>query len=73
MKQLHHQTSKSLESSGNADRWADLDEDTLGGGNVDLQLSGLVDGGIKEGKKTLSRHSSVSRQVNVGASAFVLT
>lgn len=42
MEQLHHQTSESLEGSGDADSGADFNEDTFRGVDVDLQLSSLV-------------------------------
>lgn len=53
MQQLHHQSSKSLKGTGYSHSWADLDEDSLGGVNVYLEFSSLVDWRIEKGKKTL--------------------
>lgn len=58
MEQLHHQTRKALEGSGNPNGRADLDQDTLGGVNEDLQFPGLVDRRVEESEKTL--HVEVS-------------
>lgn len=44
MKQLDHETGKTLEGAWNADRRVDLDQDTFGGMDVDLQFTGLVGG-----------------------------
>lgn len=63
MEQLDHQTSKALESTRDAHRGRDLDQDALGGGDVDLQSSCLVDGRIKQGKQALEdskSHKSVT-------------
>jgi hypothetical protein len=57
VQQLHHETGESLERSGNSDRRGDLDEDALGGVDVDLELSSLVDGGVKERQEALQRTS----------------
>jgi hypothetical protein len=54
MEQLHHQTSKSLERSGNADGGADSNEHVLGCLNVNLKLARLVDGRIQKGEQTLT-------------------
>lgn len=48
VQQLHHQASKSLECSGDADGGAHADEDVLRGLDIDLELSGLVDGRVEE-------------------------
>lgn len=53
VQQLHHQSSKSLEGAGYSHRWADLDEDALGGMNVYLEFSSLVEWRVEQGKKTL--------------------
>ncbi len=47
MKELHHQTSETLEGAGNANGWTDLDQDAFGRVDVYLQLSGFVDGGVE--------------------------
>lgn len=44
MKQLDHEAGKTLEGARNADRRVDLDQDTFGGMDVDLQFTGLVGG-----------------------------
>lgn len=36
MKELDHKTCESLEGTWYADRWADFDENTLGGVDIDL-------------------------------------
>jgi hypothetical protein len=53
MKELDHETSKSFEGTRNSDSWADFDEDSFGGVDVDLKFSGFVDRGIEESKETL--------------------
>lgn len=53
VKQLHHQTSETLESSGNANGRIDLDQDSFGGVNKNLEATCLVHGGIKQGEQTL--------------------
>jgi hypothetical protein len=50
---LDHETGESLECSWDADGWADLNKNTLGSVDVDLELAGLVDRRIEEGKETL--------------------
>lgn len=50
---MDHETGESLECSWDADGWADLNKDTLGSVDVDLELAGLVDRRIEEGKETL--------------------
>lgn len=52
MQQLHHETSKSLERSGNAYSRADFDEDAFGGMDVDLEPAGLVYWRVEEGEQT---------------------
>ena len=53
VEELHHQTGEALEGTWDADRWADFDEDALGGGNVDLEEACLVDWRIEEGEEAL--------------------
>lgn len=53
VQQLDHETGKPFERSGNAHGRADLNEDALGGMDVDLESAGFVDGGIEEGKEAL--------------------
>jgi len=65
MKQLDHETSKSLECTWDADGWAHFDQDTFSGVDVNLKLSRLVDWGVEEGKETLqtiSIHCDVESQ-----------
>lgn len=57
MEELHHQTGEAFESTGNANGWADLDQDALGGVYVYLQLPGFIDGRVEEGKKALGDRS----------------
>lgn len=54
MQELDHQTGEALEGTRNAHGRADFDQNAFGGVDVDLQLSGLVDGGVEEGEKALS-------------------
>lgn len=53
MQELDHQPCESLERTRDTDGRADLDEDALGGMDVDLEFSGFVDGGIEEGEEAL--------------------
>lgn len=53
VQQLNHETGETLESTGNADRGRDLDEDALGGVDVDLQAAGLVDGRVEQSQEAL--------------------
>lgn len=53
MEELDHQTSETLEGTGNANGGADFDQDTLGCVNVDLELAGLVERRVKKSEKTL--------------------
>jgi hypothetical protein len=53
MEELDHQPGESLKGTGNANAGVDLDEDALGGMDVDLEFTGLVDGGVEEGEETL--------------------
>ena len=47
MQELHHETCKALESSGNSDRGADFDQDSLRRVDIDLQLPGFVHWRVK--------------------------
>ena len=58
MKQLDHETSKSLECPGYSNGWGNFDQDALGGVDVYLEFSCFIDRGVEEGKQALS--SSVS-------------
>lgn len=53
MEQLNHETGEPLESSGNADRGVNLDQNSLGGVDEDLEATGFVDGRIKQSQKAL--------------------
>lgn len=53
VQELHHQTGKALEGSGDADGGRNLDQDALGGVDVDLQLASLVDRRVEQGEKAL--------------------
>ncbi len=57
MEELHHQTGEAFEGAGDANGWADLDQDALGGVYVYLQLPGLIDGRVEQGKKALGDRS----------------
>lgn len=50
---MDHETSEALEGTGYPDGGGDFDENPLGGADVNLQLAGLVDRGVQEGKETL--------------------
>lgn len=53
MEELDHEAGETLEGSRNTDGGVDFDEDSLGGLDVDLEFTGLVDGRVEEGEKTL--------------------
>lgn len=53
MEKLHHKTGEPLERSGDTNGRADLDQDTFGGVDKDLQFSRLVDRRVKQSEKTL--------------------
>lgn len=53
MQQLDHQAGEALEGSWNAHCRTDLDQDALDCLDIDLELSGLVDGGIEQGEEAL--------------------
>jgi hypothetical protein len=63
MEQLDHKTSESLEGTWDSDGWADFDENTPGGVDVDLKLACLIDRRIEESKETLGL---VSTRCDVG-------
>lgn len=50
---MNHKARKPLERSGNPDSWADFDQDTFGSMDVNLELSGLVDGRVKKCEEAL--------------------
>lgn len=54
MEELDHETGETLERSWDADGGRDLDQDTFGGMNIDLQLASLVEGRVKQREKTLA-------------------
>ena len=67
VEQLYHETSESLESTWDADGWADFNEDPFRGMDVYLQLAGLVDGRVEQGEEALgivSNHCDVESQVS---------
>jgi hypothetical protein len=53
VEQLNHQTCETLECTRDSDSGADFDQDAFSGCDVDLELAGLVDGGVEKGEKTL--------------------
>lgn len=53
MQQLDHQTGEALKGSGDTDRGRDLNEDTLGSMDVNLELASFVDGRVQQGEETL--------------------
>lgn len=65
VEKLHHQTREPLEGSRDADGRRHLNQHPLGRLDVDLQLPGLVDGGIQQGKQALRDGKSVSRIVRM--------
>jgi hypothetical protein len=71
VEQLYHETSKSLECSGNADSWADPDEDVFGGVDVDLKPAGFVDRRVEEGEEALGCHVSRAVAVVVAVAAIL--
>lgn len=50
---LTHETRETLKGTGYPDAGVDLDEDALGGVDVDLEEAGLVEGRVEEGEETL--------------------
>lgn len=53
MEQLNHKAGEPLKRSGNADCWADLNQNAFGSLNVNLELSGLVDGRVEKREEAL--------------------
>ena len=53
VEQLDHQTGEPLEGSRNADGRVDLDQNTLGRVDEDLEAASLVDGGVQKSEETL--------------------
>lgn len=49
VEELNHETGKTFKGSGNTDGWADLNENTLGGRDVDLKETSLVNRRVEEG------------------------
>lgn len=66
VEKLDHETSEALEGTGDTDGRRDLDQDTLGGLDVNLQPSGLVDGRIEKREEALE---DKRRRVSVAMSA----
>lgn len=60
VEQLDHQPSKALECARNANRGRNFDQHTLGGGDVDLEPTGLVDRRVEEGEQALTGSTYVS-------------
>lgn len=56
VQQLHHQAGKTLESARNPDGRIDFDEDALGGMDVNLQFTRLVDRRVEQGQQALVRY-----------------
>jgi hypothetical protein len=65
VEELDHQSGEALEGSRDADGRRDLDEDTLGGVDVDLELAGLVDRRVEEGEEALSEKTGVNMALHV--------
>jgi hypothetical protein len=53
VQELDHETGEAFEGTGDANAWVYLDEDALGGVDVDLEFAHLVNGGVEEGEKAL--------------------
>lgn len=54
MEKLDHETSESLESTRDADRWVDFDKNSSGGVDVNLKFASLVDRRVEECEETLT-------------------
>jgi hypothetical protein len=54
VKELNHEASEALERTWYADRRADFDEDSFGGVNVNLKLSGFVDWRVEKSEQALN-------------------
>ena len=57
MKKLHHETCESFKSSWYAYGRRDLDKDTLGSRDVNLELASFVDRRVQQGEEALFRLS----------------
>lgn len=64
VKQLDHETGETLEGTRDADGGRDLDQDILGGEDVDLELAGFVDRRVEEGQEALCDFAVVSVHVD---------
>jgi len=58
VKQLHHKTGEALEGSRYSDGGRDLDQHPLGGVDINLQPSSLVDGRVEQSKQALGQLAS---------------
>lgn len=67
---LTHQSTESLKSPWNSDARVDFDEYPLGGLNVDLQQSGLVQRRVEERQQTLQTDQSVSDHDSLGGGPY---
>lgn len=56
MEQLHHEASKPFEGPRYAYCWTYLDQNSFCCVNVDLQLPGLVDGGVQQSQEALENN-----------------
>lgn len=56
MEKLDHETSEALEGAGYTDRRRDLDQNPLGGLDVNLQPSSLVDGRVEKREEALENN-----------------
>lgn len=50
MQKLDHETSESLEGSRNTDGGRNLDQDALGGVDINLEFAVLIDGRVQQGQ-----------------------
>jgi hypothetical protein len=71
VEKLYHKTSESLECTRNAHGRAHPDEDILGGLDVDLKLTRLVDWRVEEGQKTLDFKVSSSSMLAADSTYLV--
>ncbi len=60
MQELHHQTSKPLECSGDSHRRRHLDQNALRRVNINLEFACLVNGRIQQGKQALRHREGIS-------------
>lgn len=54
VKKLNHQTGETFKGTGNTNGGVDLNQNPLGGMDVDLKFPGLVGGRVEESEETLS-------------------